>query len=1045
MKKIKQTTFLLSWILVAIPEMVMYGQTGVTSATFGDLQARNIGPATMSGRITSIDALEADPMLVYFGTASGGLWKSTNGGVITKPVFDKYTQSIGAVCLDQDRPDTIWVGTGEPWTRNSVSIGTGVYRTTDGGDNWKLMGLENTERISRILIHPENPDVVFVAALGHLWGSNDERGLFKTADGGKTWEKILYVDENTGCSDVDMDPTDPDILYAGMWEFRRTAWDFYSGGNGSGLYKSTDGGETWTEIREGIPEGEKGRVAVRVSPANENRVFALIESETTALCRSDDRGETWKVVNNTPTVRERPFYFALIIPDPVDTNLIYKPGTFLTKSEDGGLKFGNVSFAGGAIHPDFHALWIHPENHRFIYAGTDGGAYTSYDMGSSWQHIRNLPVSQFYHISIDMQKPYNVYGGLQDNSHWSGPSQAPGGIRNAHWNEVSGMGDGFSVIADKEDNQIVYWQIQGGLYFQTDLRDRSMRFIAPQKDESMDKLRFNWDAAISVSPTSNAVYVGAQYLFKSIDRGETWKRISPDLTTDDPAKQKQAESGGLTVDNSTAENHTTIKCISESALDDQLIWVGTDDGNLQVTRNGGMNWVNVSGNIPGLPANTWCSSVYPSRFEKGAAYATFDGHRGDDFNPYIFKTTDYGNTWTDLNDGNIQSYCHKILEDLENPNLLFLGTEFGLFISLDGGQSWAQFKEELPNVSVRDMVIHPREHDLVLGTHGRGVYIIDDISPLRQLTTQILDSDFAFLESRPSIPLNVSGHQWPSLDDEYTGRNPNSAGMTLMGQNFNPAVPVTFYMKKRHIFGKMTIEVFDLEDRRITELASVSRKGINRAYWSPVMKPPRTPKTDAIPFQMYFAMQGPDYPAGEYKVKVTKGKNVYETTLRVHRNPDSPHSEEDSKIRRETMMKGYRLLENLAYLDRRMNDVIGRTTALMDSAGIKSALKKKMALLNGELESVKDQLMVRKYGDLRGDAELREKIGFLYGTVMMYPGRPTNSQIRRIDDLAAEAAALGKQVDALLNQYLEGINKQLEKSGFAPVQITSRGEFDKET
>ncbi|MCK4749295.1 MAG: hypothetical protein KAT15_19715, partial [Bacteroidales bacterium] len=420
-----------------------------------------------------------------------------------------------------------------------------------------------------------------------------------------------------------------------MWQFRRTAWDFYSGGAGSGLYKSTDGGETWQELTADLPEGEKGRIAVRVSPADENFVYAMVESKKTALFLSKDKGGSWEMVNNTTTIRERPFYFTLIIPDPVDTNRVYKPGFNLSVSEDGGRKFRNVYFAGGAIHPDFHALWISKKDHRFMYAGTDGGAYSSNDMGSSWQHIRNIPVAQFYRISVDMKKPYNVYGGLQDNGSWSCPSRAPGGIRNHHWHEF-GMGDGFSVYADKEDNNIVYWQIQGGIFAQTDMRDRSIRFIAPIEDETTGKLRFNWDAAISMSPTSNAVYVGAQYLFKSTNRGETWIRISPDLTTNDPEKQKQENSGGLTVDNSTAENHTCIICISESALDDNLIWVGTDDGNLQVTRDGGGNWLNVSGNIPGLPSHTWCSSVYPSRFDKGTAYATFDGHRSNDMKPYVF-------------------------------------------------------------------------------------------------------------------------------------------------------------------------------------------------------------------------------------------------------------------------------------------------------------------------------------------------------------------------------------------------------------------------
>ncbi|MFC2116482.1 WD40/YVTN/BNR-like repeat-containing protein [Bacteroidota bacterium] len=1032
MKTVKYLLILLSLNFFINSHTLVKGQTPISSATFGDLKARSIGPATMSGRITSIDALHSDPRLIYIGTASGGVWKSSNGGVITKAVFDKHTMSIGSVCLDQQRPDTVWVGTGESWTRNSVSVGNGIFKSTDGGEKWKLMGLENTERISRIMIHPQNPDIVFVAALGHLWGPNEERGLYKTTDGGQTWNKILYVDENTGCSDFDLDPENPDILYAGMWQFRRTAWDFNSGGAGSGLYKSEDGGSTWQEITSGLPEGEKGRIAIRVSPADGNYVYALVESEKTALYLSRNKGESWEMVNNTTTIRERPFYFALIIPDPVDTNLIYKPGTNLSVSEDGGRKFRSASFAGGDIHPDFHALWISKKDHRFMYAGTDGGAYSSNDMGSSWLFMRNLPVSQFYHISVDMQKPYNVFGGLQDNGHWSGPSRAPGGIRNTHWNSFGLMSDGFSVMADKEDNNIVYWQAQGGMFGQTDMRSRSLRFIAPIENKTTGKLRFNWDAAISMSPTNNTVYVGAQYLFKSNNRGETWEKISPDLTTNDPDKQQQSTSGGLTLDNSTAENHTTIICISESALDNKLIWVGTDDGNLQVTRDGGGSWLNVSGNIPGLPSHTWCSSVYPSRFDKGTAYATFDGHRNDDITPYVFKTTDYGNTWISLADENISAHCYKVLEDLIKPELLFVGSEFGLYISFDGGKSWAQFIGKLPKVSVMDMVIHPRDHDLVLGTHGRGVYIIDDITPLRQLTQEVLESDFVFLDSRPAVPMNVPGYLWPNLDDEFSGNNPISA------------IPVNYFMKKRHIFGKMSIEVFDQENKKLADLPSVSRKGINKTYWQPTMKMPRTPKTESIPLHMRFALQAPEYPEGEYTVRVTKGKDAYETKIRVNHNPDLQYTAEDKKLRRETIMKGYILLEDLAYLDRRMNDAINQTSELTASTDLKNSAKKQITALNSELEDVKNRLMVRKDGDLRGATELREKSGFLYGTVLFYPGRPTGSQIRRMEELTAQAGTMKDEVDGIFAKYLEDINKHLEKSGQETVKLTTREEFDAE-
>ncbi|MEN8202072.1 MAG: glycosyl hydrolase [Bacteroidota bacterium] len=1033
MKILRFFSFLLCFLIFSWYTGHTQTKVRVKSSTFGQLQARHLGPALMSGRITSLDALQSNPLHMYIGTASGGVWKSTNGGVIVKPVFDKHTLSIGAICIDQNRPDTVWAGTGEPWTRNSVSIGTGIYKTTDGGNRWKAMGLEHTERIARILIHPQNPDIVYVAALGHLWGPNEDRGLFKTEDGGKSWKKILYVDEHTGCSDFDMDPDHPEILYAGMWTFRRRPWDFYSGGSGSGLFKSTDGGESWKELTADLPEGEKGRISVRVSPAHPDYVFSIIEADQTALYRSTDRGESWEMLNQTEIVAERPFYFNLIYPDPVDTSRVYKPGFYLNVSEDGGRKFRNTSFAGGAIHADLHALWISEKDPSYMYAGTDGGVYVSNDNGSSWRHFRNLPVAQFYKVSVDMEKPYNVYGGLQDNGSWSAPSRSYGGIRNHDWQKF-GIGDGFSVHTDKEDHNVVYWQMQGGLFGQTDKRYQSMRLIAPMETAGSGKLRFNWDAAISMSPNSNTVYVGAQYLFKSNDQGSSWERISPDLTTNEAEKQQQNESGGLTVDNSTAENHTTIFCIAESALDEKLIWVGTDDGNLQITRDGGESWTNTVVNIPGLPPNTWCSSVYPSRFDKGTAYATFDGHRSDDIKPYVFKTTDYGASWSSIATEQIGSYCHKILEDPLSPDLLFLGTEFGLYISLDGGEQWALFKNELPQVSVVDMVIHPREHDLVLGTHGRGVYIIDDISPLRQLNQEVLSSEFVFLDQRAPVPQVVAGPGWPGLDDEFNGRNPRSA------------IPITFFMKKKHLMGKMSMEIFDMEDSLLSEIPLVTRTGINQVYWSPFQKPPRAPKSEAVPFHMQISYMGGGmwYPAGDYKVRVTKGEKVFEKLIQIYDNPDEPYSPEDRKARLELQKKGFDLMEDLAYVDRRINDMRSGLEGLSKEAGISSSLKKKADELLSSSEELRDRLLVTRYGDLRGDARLREEVGFLYGIISLYKGRPTQVQYERMDLLETRVRAMEEEANELSGKSLKSINKGLAKAGLDAIILTSREAFEAE-
>ncbi len=1028
MKKFSKNAILSGMALLAGMAVLAQDKIKVSSATFGAIDARHIGPAVMSGRITSIDALDSDPRVVWIGSASGGVWRSKNAGIKFKPVFDKHTMSIGAVAITQSHPDTVWVGTGEPWPRNSVSVGTGIYRTADDGATWKNMGLKDSERISKIIIHPDDPNTVFVAVMGHLWGANEERGVFKTTDGGQTWNKVLYIDENTGCSDLDINPDNPNVLYAGMWEFRRTAWHFNSGGPGSGLYKSTDGGTTWNKISQDLPDGPLGRIAVGVSPVNPKIVYALIESGSTALFRSDDAGSSWKETNRSLAMSERPFYFFQVYPDPVDTMRVYKPGYDLNVSEDGGKAFRITYLEGGRVHVDHHAFWVAPGNNNMMYLGTDGGVYVSNDQGSSFRHANNLPVSQFYKVAVDMAKPYNVYGGLQDNNSWVGPSRSPGGIENSDWDNV-GYGDGFSVFPDKTDPDVVYFQYQGGNYNRRHRSTGEVKLIKPFKEKDTEDLRFNWDAPIVFSPTSSTLYCGAQYLYKSPDRGDTWNRISPDLTTDDPEKQKQEESGGLTIDNSTAENHCCIYCIAESALDPEIIWVGTDDGNIQVTRDGGENWSNVTGNIAGLPANTWCSSVYPSRYEKGACYATFDGHRNDDLTPYIYKTTDFGQTWTSLADDNITSYCYKVIEDLVNPGLLFLGTEFGLFISIDGGEAWSQMKGNLPNVSVMDMVIHPREHDLVLGTHGRGIVIIDDITPLRELNEEVLNSDLAFLTSRPFTLASYGGTTGEVFDDEFIGRNPSGA------------VNIVYYLKKRHIFGDMFIEILDQEGNKVKQLPAGTRKGINRVAWIPTKKPPRVPISKTI---AQGALFGSLYPPGTYNIRVVKGEDVFESSIEILHDPDSRHSKEDQDLQMKTIDMAYSLLEEMAYVDRRMTDAINQAGSHIENADISPALKNKINAFSDELKDIRKGMLVTKVGDVRGEQQLREKVAELYGAVADYRGKPTQSQIDRLADLKEEALVMEKKVDAAMDKHLDALNKQLEEAGLVIIKLTTPEEWDAE-
>lgn len=997
-------------------------------AVFGEIKARHIGSATMSGRISALDALESDPRVVYVGSASGGLWKSTNGGVWFKPVFDKHNQSIGSVLIDQVRPDTVWVGTGESWVRNSVSVGDGIYKSEDGGDNWKNMGLKGTERIARIAMDPSNPDIVYAAAMGTLWAPNTERGVFKTTDGGKTWEKVLFIDENTGCADLSMDPSNPLLIYAAMWDHRRLPYTFTSGGPGSGLYKTTDGGKSWEKLSKGLPSGDYGRIAVAVAPLKPEVVYALVEAKKEGgLYRSDDKGLNWRLMNKTEAMVERPFYFSLLVPDKADTFRLYKPSFNLNVSEDGGAKFRVPILNSNNVHPDHHALWVSKKNNHFMYLGTDGGVYRSNDQGKTWSHIRNLPVSQFYRVSVDMQNPYKVYGGLQDNGSWYAPSKSPGGISNARWSNI-GFGDGFYVFADREDPDIMYWQWQGGNFVRYYNKTGESKEIRPYEDDKTGKLRFNWNSAIAFSPSTKAMYVGAQYLYRSFDRGDSWERISPDLTTNDPLKQKQNESGGITTDNSTAENHCTIYTIGESPLNKDIIWVGTDDGQLQLSRDGGKSWINVTPNVPGLPSNTWCSNVEPGRFDESVLYVTFDGHRHGDMKPYVYKTSDYGRSFSSLVTPGIEGYCFEVVQDLINSELIFLGTESGLFVSIDDGRNWSRLEGDFPKVSVHEMVIHPREHDLVIATHGRGIIIIDDLTPLRALKKEMLSEELVVLPSRPYYISGGSGTQTFSGDDEFVGKNPADA------------VYISYYMSKRHVFGDMFVEIYNPDGIKIKTLPAGTRKGINRVMWIPREKPPRVPVSKNI---VGGAIFGPTLPQGEYTVKIVKEDKTWESKVELLFDPNLPHSAEDRDLQLKTARKAYNMLEELAFIDAQVQSVLLKSREYASAGGTSSNMKKQLNAYADKLERLHKRMVATETGGITGEEQLREHISNVYRAVTSYQGRPTSSQIERLGVLESEIGVCRSEKDKHLGTELDAINKLLKKAGKAAITPLSTEDFQK--
>ncbi len=999
----------------------------ISPSTFGSIEARQIGPAAMSGRITAIDAVYKESRIIYVGTAGGGIWKSINGGASFKPVFDKYNQAIGCITIDQKNPNTIWTGTGECNMRNSVSVGDGIYRSDDEGDTWKKLGLENSEHISKIVIDPSNSNIVYAAVPGALWSDSQERGLYKTTDGGKNWVKILYGNEKTGCADIEVDPKEPNRIYASMWQFRRTPWSFTSGGEGSGLYKSEDGGKSWKHIdKQFSPDGLLGRICLAVAPTEPKNIYALVESKKTALYSSTDFGENWTKESATENATARPFYFSTLVVDPTEAKRIYRPTYNLSISVDGGKSFTEPTFEAGWVHSDHHALWVNPKNPSHLLIGTDGGVYMSLDRGYNWRFLNNLPVSQFYHVSYDNEEPYNVIGGLQDNGSWVGPSRNANGIKNGDWKMI-GWGDGFWAWRDKLDKDIFYSESQGGEIQRYNVKTNEGKSIKPYPLGGEGKLRFNWNTPIQMSPTDpTVIYIGAQFLYKTTNRGNTWEKISPDLTTNDQEKQKQEESGGLSIDNSAAENHCTIFTICESPINKKLIWVGTDDGNIQVTKNGGKNWSNVVGNISGLPAHTWVSSIEPSSFDENSAYATFDGHAFGDLKVYLFKTTDLGKSWVQITSPDLKGYAHKIKEDLVNKNLLFLGTEFGLFISIDGGENWAQFTGKLPNVAVRDIVIQPETNDLLLATHGRGIYIIDDITPIRNLTKEILASDAAILPSRTNL-----------IDGPSYGNGQSTAG-EFIGQNPSEEAAITYYLKDRALVGDVYVEILDKDGKLLNKIAATKRKGINRVTWPMRMKPPKVATAVRL---TYGGLTGPMYPEGSYTVKLVKGDKSYTEKLVLAIDPKCVHSKEDRALQYETAMKLYNLQEELAYL----NELIIRAEkqAKTTADSVKSQdLKKELNEFSVKLTELSKTLVASKEGTgITGEEKLREKLSDLYGGVIGFPGRPTDSQLERVKGLDDEFKKAIDEKDKVMNSYLEKINVQLTASGMKKLELYSKEQF----
>jgi photosystem II stability/assembly factor-like uncharacterized protein len=833
---------------------------------------REIGPANPGGRITDIEGVESNPYIIYAGAATGGLWKTTNAGTTWESLFDDQPNaSIGDLAVSLSNPDIIYVGTGEANNRNSSPWGAGVFKSTDAGKTWEFVGLKETHHIGRVIIHPKNPDIVYVAALGHLWGTNKDRGVFKTTDGGKTWQKVLYLDERTGVTDLAMDPQDSDILYAAAHERLRDHFDAGDPedqwGPKAGIYVTEDAGQNWAKVTEGLPTEEMGRIGLDTARSKPGTVYALVSTQKTrsfrpgqepgeeklelnrgGIFKSTDYGKTWTHMNMH---NNRPSYYSQIRVDPNDENVIWMCGSPLAYSEDGGktLKIGPE--VQGDTHIDYHALWIDPNNSDHVLVGGDGGINITYDRGKNWDIVTQIGLAQFYAIAADMRKPYYVYGGLQDNGNWGGPSRSRrgSGIVNNDWFPLSNA-DGFVSQVDPTDFNTVYYEIQNGYLMRLDLRTWETTVLRPQpprpkKGEQMERYRFDWNSPVIISPHNpHTLYFGGNKLFKTVNRGERWSVISPDLTANPESP------------------YSAIVSIDESPLKPGLIWIGTNDGNIQLTQDDGASWTLLSDKMTGAPKSYWVKRVEASNHAAGRAYVVLDGHRHDDQNPYIYVTEDFGETWKKITAGLPEGSVYVVREDYKNPDLLFAGTEFAVYISLDRGETWERFMNGLPTVPVHDLLIHPRDIDLIAGTHGRGAWIVDNISPLQQLSADLREKDVHLFDIRPEVQW-VRTYEWTWVSDKRF-KKPNP-----------PTGSKIFYHLKKEMSEPVKIAILDITGTVVRDLEGPKEAGLHQVFWDFRKNPPQ--KQDGQSrrsMQQRFRRRAPMVGPGEYLVRLTAGDKV---------------------------------------------------------------------------------------------------------------------------------------------------------------------------
>jgi photosystem II stability/assembly factor-like uncharacterized protein len=912
-----------------------------------NLKFRNLGPGSAGGRVTAVAGIPGNPSVYYVGSAGGGVFKTIDGGLTWKPIFEhESTASIGAIALAPSNPNFIWVGTGEANIRNDVIDGHGVYFSPDAGHSWKLMGLFQTQQISAIAIDPGDPNTVFVGALGHSWAPNVDRGVYKTTDGGKTWRKVLFVTDSTGVSDLALAAGNPKVIFAAMWEFRRYPWTLVDGGPNSALYRSTDGGETWQKLTKGLPEPPLGRIAVAVAPTNPDHVYALIGAKQGMLWQSTDMGDSWSEVTNNRSLDVRAFYFSKMVVSPVDENKVYFLSFNLLESDDGG-KTSHVADRG--VHSDHHALWVDPKNPDRIIQGGDGGVFLSMDGSKSWRFLDGLAIEQFYQVATDSRAPYDICGGLQDNSAWCGPSSdlANNNVPGTAWYTTTG-GDGEYSVPAPSDPDIVYSDSQNGSIARLDLKTHISRSIRPylegvEEEKPSDlKYRFNWTTPIAVSPTdANEVYIGGNVLFKSTDGGKTWDPISPDLTRNDKTKQEMS-GGPINHDLSGAETYGTIISFTLAPSDPKVIWVGTDDGNVQVTRNGGKDWTNVTSHISGAPEWARVYQVGVSPFNAGSAYVVYDAHMLDNRHPYAYRTTNYGASWQKITDGLPDAPVYVVRENPNKAGFLVAGTDIGLYYSSDHGDHWTALKANFPTVPVYDIAFVKNTHDLVVGTHGRGVFVLDNIRPLEELTTENTATAFhLFTPSEGTI-----FHRWRSDEGQHSGfAAPNSPDGVTIDYYLKSELKASPEQKREH-HTPVKIAVTDENGDPVTTEYGPSEAGINRFVWSMRYDGPEMLKTAQPPEmgEFFNPNRGPQVVPGTYKISVTVNGQTETQTATVVQDPNLHIDPAVFRAQRDAALRGRS--ETSA-----MNEMLNRI----------DAMQKELTDFAADIQSSKDEELQVKY------------------------------------------------------------------------------------